>query len=80
MNDTKLRDAVMDRGDVQLHLSAVEQVQGCQIIVEKVDQLYQEIITTEVKVIYPLADRPWGNRDFTIEDADGDPITFSQKI
>lgn len=72
--------AVMGRGVVQLHLSAIEQTPGCQIIVENVEGLYQEISTTDVKVIYPLGDRPWGHRDFTIEDFDGNQITFSQKI
>ena len=72
--------AVMGRGEVQLHLSAMEQAPACQIIVERVDELYQEIAIADVKVIYPLGNRPWGNRDFTIEDSDGNQITFSQKI
>ena len=27
-----------------------------------------------------LCDRPWGCRDFTIEDPDGNALTFSQQL
>ena len=72
--------AVMGKGAVQLHLTAIEQKPACQIIVNQVDEVYHMAKKAGVKVIYPIGNRPWGNRDFTLEDLDGNQLTFSQKI
>ena len=39
-----------------------------------------ELHKNGVKVVHALGDRPWGNRDFTIADPDGNEITFSEPL
>jgi len=72
--------AVISRGAVQLHLTTIEQKPACQIIVNQVDEFYHMAKKTGARVVYPIGNRPWGNRDFTLEDLDGNQLTFSQKI
>ena len=73
---------VMGKDSVVIHLSTVEGgTTSCQIIVDDVDQLYQFALKLKLKILYDgLGDRPWGCRDFTIQDADGNSVTFSQQL
>ena len=50
-------------------------------MVDNVDKIYELALTLNLNVVYDgLGDRPWGCRDFTIEDPDGNGITFSQQL
>ena len=73
---------VLQKDSVVIHLSTVEGGPGGgQIMVDDVDQLYQLALTLNLNVLYDgLGDRPWGCRDFTIEDPDGNGFTFSQQL
>ena len=42
--------------------------------------LYQEISKNEVKIWHPLADKPWGMREFAIVTPDGHRIVFGEKL
>lgn len=42
------------------------------------DDLYARLNEAEVKIVDPLAERPWGQREFTIEDLVGTWLTFWQ--
>ena len=43
-----------------------------------IDSLYSRIQDHKVRIVDPLADRPWGQREFTIEDHEGNWLTFWQ--
>ena len=49
-------------------------------LVENVDQVYQELIDRGAKILSPIADKPWGIRDFTLVTPDGHRIVFGQLI
>lgn len=42
-----------------------------------VDGMYEQVKQAGCKVGRPLADRPWGERDFTIFDPDGNMVEFA---
>jgi len=47
-------------------------------LVENVDDVYQEFIDRGAKILSPIADKPWGIRDFTVVTPDGHRIVFGQ--
>jgi uncharacterized glyoxalase superfamily protein PhnB len=51
---------------------------SCTVYIENADQLYQELASKGAKTLAPPVSRPWGLRDFTIVDLDGNRITFAQ--
>ena len=44
-------------------------------LVEQVDELAQSL--SDLDFVTPLADEPWGSREFTIQDPDGHVLRFS---
>ncbi|MPZ53108.1 MAG: hypothetical protein GEU79_10330 [Acidimicrobiia bacterium] len=44
-----------------------------------VDALYHRYQEAGVKIIDPIGDRPWGQREFTIEDPSGNWLSFWQR-
>lgn len=53
------------------HLDAFIGVRG-------VDALYRELDSKGARIIRPLEERPWGQRDFSVEDPDGYLLCFSE--
>ena len=49
-------------------------------LVENVDEVYQEFIDRDATILSPIADKPWGMRDFCIVTPDGHRIVFGQLI
>ena len=47
-------------------------------LIENVDDVYQEFIDRGAKILSPIADKPWGIRDFTVVTPDGHRIVFGQ--
>lgn len=47
-------------------------------LIENVDEVYQEFIQRGAKILSPIADKPWGIRDFTVVTPDGHRIVFGQ--
>ena len=54
------------------HLDAYVAVTG-------VDTLYEELKSRGARIIKPLEARPWGHKDFSVEDADGYILCFSEQ-
>lgn len=48
-------------------------------LVENVDEVYQEFNDRGAKILSPIADKPWGIRDFTVVTPDGHRIVFGQQ-
>ncbi|WP_409286221.1 bleomycin resistance protein [Pontibacter sp. G13] len=77
---------IASRDDTKIFLWKCEpmidpQPTSCTIFVSEIDALYQEM--KEANVIHPngpLADQPWGVREFSILDIDGNLIRFGQLI
>jgi len=49
-------------------------------LVENVDEVYGEFIERGAQILSPIADKPWGIRDFTVVTPDGHRIVFGQII
>ena len=49
-------------------------------LIENVDEVYDELLERGANVLTPIADRPWGIRDFTVVTPDGHRIVFGQVI
>ena len=47
-------------------------------LVENVDEVYGEFIDRGAKILSPIADKPWGIRDFSVVTPDGHRIVFGQ--
>ncbi len=47
-------------------------------LVENVDDVYQELVDRGAKILSPIANKPWGIRDFTVVTPDGHRIVFGQ--
>ena len=49
-------------------------------LVENVDGVYQELVDRGAKILSPIANKPWGIREFSVVTPDGHKITFGQMI
>ena len=47
---------------------------------EGIDELYQQYIARQVPIKEPLADKPWGLREFLVETPEGHRIKFGQTL
>lgn len=47
-------------------------------LVENVDEVYAEFKTRGAEIISPIADKPWGIREFSVVTPDGHRIVFGQ--
>lgn len=43
---------------------------------EELDALHERVTDAHAPIVDPLADRPWGQREFTVEDPEGNWLTF----
>ena len=50
------------------------------VLVENVDEVYQELIDRGAKILSLIGNKPWGIRDFTVVTPDGHRIVFGQLI
>jgi catechol 2,3-dioxygenase-like lactoylglutathione lyase family enzyme len=68
-----------------LSLFLTEHAGDCQvggaayIIVDDVDALYQEITGRGVKVLEPPEEAPWGGREMSVLDPDGNRLRFATR-
>ena len=46
------------------------------VFAEDIDATYQELQALGANIVQPLADMPWGLRQFTVEDLDGNRFYF----
>jgi catechol 2,3-dioxygenase-like lactoylglutathione lyase family enzyme len=75
--------AGVNLGDTQVFLEAgTPGPQGCSLyfVVGNADELHDFHRANGVDVADPLADRPWGFRDYSIRDLDGYALTFGHRL
>lgn len=78
--------AMVTRGDVDIHFwltdnPDIPNTTGCRVSVDAVDALYREF--EPLNIVHPhdpLGDKPWGLREFSILDLDGNIVTFAGPI
>ena len=74
--------ACLCRDEVALQLAASELAErpagqsALSIFVADVDALYAELLARGARITAPLADRPYGMRDFNALDPDGNTLVF----
>ena len=70
-------------GDVAIHLNSYVPPAGWShvcIFCKGIDALYAQLVARAVTVEEPIADRPYGMRDFTVIDPEGHRLVFGQGI
>lgn len=76
----------VERDDVTIHFQAAGVTQrhagqgAINIFVTDVDALYGELKSRGAMVLQPPGDRPYGMRDFDVDDPDGNRLTFGMGI
>lgn len=78
--------AMVSRDDVDIHFwltnnPEIPHTTGCRVNVPEVDELYRAYLPLDiVHPDDPLGDKPWGLREFSILDLDGNILTFAGPI
>jgi predicted enzyme related to lactoylglutathione lyase len=71
-----------DRDKVTLQLIARTEahkgISSFTVYIEDADTFYAELVEKSANVLGPPVSRPWGLRDFTMADPEGNRITFAQ--
>lgn len=49
-------------------------------LVENVDEVYEELLELGAQILSPIADKPWGIREFSVVTPDGHRIVFGHLI
>jgi uncharacterized glyoxalase superfamily protein PhnB len=47
---------------------------------DDIDAMYHRLLENRVRVCSAIGNRPWGNRDFTVQDPDGYRVIIAQQI
>lgn len=72
------------RDGVGIHLSSGSPDKigygSCYVMLDKVDELWEEIQGKGLEVVEEIGDRPYGMRDFYVKDADGNVVGFGSEI
>lgn len=50
------------------------------VLIENVDEVYEEFIDRGASILSTIADKPWGIREFSVKTPDGHRIGFGQII
>lgn len=76
----------VERGDVTIHFQAAHETQrrpgqgAVNVFVTEVDALHDELKSSGAMILQPPGDRPYGMRDFDVDDPDGNRLTFGMGI
>jgi len=70
-------ESVFDLDRVDKAVSAATNGAGCYLIVEDVDEWHQRLSDVPLPVT-TLEDRPWGMREFSLADPNGNSLRFGQ--
>jgi hypothetical protein len=78
--------AGVSRDNVAVHLEAASNTSrqvgqtGLNVFLDDVDELYQELLGRNARILKPLHNRPWGMRNCVVADLDGNYICFGTPI
>jgi uncharacterized glyoxalase superfamily protein PhnB len=71
---------VHNPADVRPHWKIVDQMWNVYFWVDDVDAIYEELRQRGATIDYELHDKPYGCREFGIQDLDGHDIAFGQVL
>jgi catechol 2,3-dioxygenase-like lactoylglutathione lyase family enzyme len=77
------RMAGMNLDKVSIHLAqATQNAPRCELFfaIGDADELHAFHVAAGVTIVDPLADRPWGFRQYEVEDLDGHRLSFGQRL
>ncbi len=77
------RYACLCLGDADLHLNSYQPPAASSIICifcKGVDALHDDLATRGANITRPVADQPYGMREFVVTDPDGHSLVFGQGI
>ena len=76
--------AIVERDGIEFHLEVCACKDGrhtgnafVEVLVEDVEQLYQDLKTSGVEIVRELCEQDWGQTDFKAADPDGNWVLFS---
>ena len=76
--------AIVERDDVAIHLfqddARSHSPVGVHIFTHDLDELYAELQRRGAHVSQGIIRKPWGNRDFRVNDHSGNEIKFSEPL
>ena len=71
---------VSNPADIRPYWKIVDQMSNAYFWVDDADSLYEELQRSGAKIDYTLQNKPYGIREFGIQDLDGHDIAFGQPI
>lgn len=78
------RYMTLARDGAQLHVhsfqSGIVGAGAVYVLVDNVDALYAELLSSGVSVSGPPIDQTWGTREIAVRDADRNVVTFGQRL
>lgn len=77
--------AITQRGGVEIHFWACEDRNipdnsACFIRVTSIDRLYYEFVGKGIQQVSPPENKPWGEREFSVIDPNGNLLRFSEGL
>jgi uncharacterized glyoxalase superfamily protein PhnB len=69
-------NSALVRGDARLMLETPSDFYALYLEEPDLNAFYERIQAAGVRVVDPLAERPWGQSEFTVEDPAGNWLTF----
>ena len=76
--------AIVERGGIAIHLfqddSRNYSPVGMHIFTHELDELHGELMRRGARVTQDIERKPWGNRDFRVNDPSGNQIKFTEPL
>ncbi len=76
--------AIVERDDIAIHLFEEDAQRsspvGIHIFGEDLEALYMELKSRGARISQEILRKPWGNRDFRVNDDSGNEIKFTEPI
>jgi uncharacterized glyoxalase superfamily protein PhnB len=76
--------AVVERNDVAIHLfqadGDVPSPSGLHIFTGELEELYAEMQQRGAPIVQDIVRKPWGNRDFRVNDPWGNQLKFTESL
>jgi uncharacterized glyoxalase superfamily protein PhnB len=76
--------AIVERDDIAIHLfqddSRSHSPVGLHVFTHDLDELYAELQRRGARLSQEIVRKPWGNRDFRVNDHSGNEIKFTEPL
>lgn len=76
--------AIVERDGIAIHLFEAEagaaSPAGLHIFTPDLDQLFADLVERGARIVQPIELKPWGNREFRVEDESGNVLKFTEPL